>query len=77
MRFIDRCILPLVCVLVFSVLPGCGGAKGVVEKTVPASGVIKLDGKPAGGVHVRSHQSMRRKVSAVHGLSPKMTEAFQ
>lgn len=35
-------------------LSGCGGAaKAPVEKLVPASGTVKLDGKPAGSVRIR------------------------
>lgn len=32
---------------------GCGGVKAPVEVLVPASGAIKVDGKPQGGVRIR------------------------
>ncbi len=40
--------------LVLFLLPGCGGSvKGAVEKIVPASGTVKLDGRPTGGIRIR------------------------
>lgn len=53
MRSLGRIVLPLVNLLFFCQLTGCGGAKAVQETTVPASGVIKVDGKPLGGVNIR------------------------
>ncbi len=54
MRMIRRGFWPILSALVLCLLPGCGGTvKGAVEKVVPASGSIKLDGSPAGGIRIR------------------------
>ena len=54
MRKIQRGLWPILSLLVLCLLPGCGGTvKGAVEKIVPASGTIKLDGSPAGGIRIR------------------------
>lgn len=53
MSAFGRFVLHMWPLLLLVQLPGCGGAKAVVEKTVPASGVIKVDGKPLGGVNIR------------------------
>ena len=52
-RIIQRGLWPITSLLVLCLLPGCGGTvKGAVEKIVPASGTIKLDGRPTGGIRI-------------------------
>ena len=54
MRNIERSIFSILSLLVLCLLPGCGGSvKGAVEKIVPASGTVKLDGRPTGGIRIR------------------------
>ena len=54
MTMIQRGLWPVCSLLIFCLLPGCGSTvKGAVEKIVPASGSIKLDGSPAGGIRIR------------------------
>jgi hypothetical protein len=51
---INRIWQSIAVLLALVLVPGCGGTvKGAVEKLVPASGTIKLDGKPAAGIRVR------------------------
>ncbi|HEY0983553.1 MULTISPECIES: hypothetical protein [unclassified Schlesneria] len=53
MKLSARCLLSLIVVFFVGLVQGCGGSKTVAEKIVPASGVIKLDGKPVAGINIR------------------------
>ncbi|MDP1796360.1 MAG: hypothetical protein Q8K78_02715 [Planctomycetaceae bacterium] len=53
MSFAFRFVGGIASLMLVSLVSGCGGVKAPVEKLVNASGVIKLDGKPAEAVRIR------------------------
>lgn len=70
-----RCLLSLIVVFFVGLVQGCGGSKTVAEKIVPASGVIKLDGKPVAGINIRFTPSMRPRASVGHRQLRRTTAA--